>query len=215
MKTYTKSTQSTVSLYDINKRPMDDCSDDDDIVEQNDDSKMEPKSESQSADDAGPSGLCLSVVKTNAAAKGWISPRIFMNVIDVKYDELTQEHYTVGTFIPDEMLDKEMKDTLRVKEDDLNNLVIGRNLSLHLRAKRVENTVYSKVVYVLQANNGGWLPQWAVEMGMVDQHMIAIIKRMTQWVLQRQDVQESADNNGSGKMDVEADSKSTIPVEAD
>ena len=178
-------------------------------VEQKDDLKTDPVDQhSDSAVDIpmnselpDPNGLCLSVVKTIAAAKGFISPRIFMNIVNVKYNEMTQEHYTVGTYIPDEMLDEEMKEILQVSDDDLTNLVIGRNLSLRLSAKRMENTGYSKVVYVLQANNGGWIPQWTVEIGMVDQHMIAICKRMTQWILLQRDAQFSAENEESATND--------------
>ena len=141
--------------------------------------------------------LSLSACYTNAAVGGLISPRLCLNIFTVKYNPVTKEHEMVGTYVPDEMMNEEMKDILGVSDEDLSNLVIAKNLSSHLTAKRVDNSGYSKIVYILQVNNGGWIPQWAVEIGMVDQHMIAICKRMTKWILHKRAIQSSAEKERS------------------
>ena len=107
-----------------------------------------------------------------------------MQIVEVKYCKATNEHCTISTFIPNEIVNKkEIKGVLQIKDEDLKTNVIGQNLSLYLGVKRVEKTKYTKVTYILQSNNGGYIPQWVVELGMVDQHMIAIFRKMTLWVL--------------------------------
>lgn len=128
--------------------------------------------------------ICMNVCKTTAAAKGWVSPRIFMNIVGIKYCKITNEYCTISTFCPDQMLTDQFKKIYKVTDKDLKDFIVGKNLSLYLGVTRIKDTDYTKVTYILQSNNGGWLPQWAVEMGMVDQHMIAIFKKMTVWLLQ-------------------------------
>ena len=124
----------------------------------------------------------MNVCKTTAAAKGWVSPRIFMNIVGIKYCESTNEYCTISTFLPDDLL--HLKSVLKVSDNDTKTNVVGQNLSVYLGVTKVKDCDYTKVTYILQSNSGGWIPQWAVEMGMVDQHMIAIFKKMTVWLLE-------------------------------
>ena len=122
----------------------------------------------------------MNVCKTTKAAKGWVSPRIFINLVGIKYCELTNEYCTISTFLPNDM--NHLKPILKVTENDTKINVVGQNISLYLGVTKT-NENYTKVTYILQSNNGGWIPQWAVEMGMVDQHMISIFRKMTLWLL--------------------------------
>ena len=72
---------------------------------------------------------------------------------------------------------------LKVSDNDIKTSIVGKNLSSYIGVTKVEDSDYTKVTYILQSNNGGWIPQWAVEMGLVDQHMIAIFKKLTAWLL--------------------------------
>ena len=108
---------------------------------ENDDSKNEEEPQ----DDHAPK-ICMNVCKTLPAAKGWISPRIFMQIVEVKYCKATNEHCTISTFIPNEIVNKkEIREVLQIKDEDLKTNVIGQNLSLYLGVKRVEKTKYTKV----------------------------------------------------------------------
>ena len=130
------------------------------------------------------SKMILNVCITTAAAKGWVSPRLFVNIVGIKYSEIMNEWCTISTYFPQTMLNDEYKKLLKLNDKDIKSNVLGENISLYLGVKQCdENKNYSKVTYLLQSNSGGWIPQWAVEMGMVDQHMVAIFKKMSKWLL--------------------------------
>merc|ERR1712233_5404 len=83
---------------------------------------------------------------------------------------------------------KELQKKLNITQQDLKH-TISKNLNICWMAKPVKfKNINGQIIdlcqitYIVQISNGGWIPQWAVEMGLIDQHMIAIYKQITKWL---------------------------------
>ncbi|ETO29026.1 hypothetical protein RFI_08102 [Reticulomyxa filosa] len=79
-----------------------------------------------------------------------------------------------------------MSDLTAVTDSDFSNFVVGKNIKVYFGVgehKAVPDTC--KVTYVLQCKDGGWIPQTINDLGMVEQHMIKIFFKMTDWLLNR------------------------------
>eukprot|EP01084_Bolivina_argentea_P023006 42811_1 len=129
----------------------------------------------------------INVAVTNPKINGWISSRLCVNICCSKYSNKMDSYCCFGTFMKDSML-KQLQNTLNITAKEIKN-VVSKNLVLYWGAKSViistetnQNMKLTEITYILQVNNGGWIPQWAVEMGLIDQHMIVIFKQITKWL---------------------------------
>jgi len=110
---------------------------------------------------------------------GLISPRLSVNGAVCKYSDVLGSVCCLARFVPPSMV-KQLTSALRLTPRDLSH-VVARNLNLCWAARPCEDSNLVRVTYVLQCNNGGWIPRWAVESGMVDKHLVAIFKQITKW----------------------------------
>ena len=117
----------------------------------------------------------INVAVTNPRLNGLISQRLSTNMNCSKYSQKMDNWCCLGRFVEESML-KQIKDKLKITTKEI-KYTMSKNLNLYWAAKpiKIDNDInITKITYILQVNNGGWIPQWAVEIGLIDQHMIAI-----------------------------------------
>jgi len=141
--------------------------------------------------DDGDTEYDINVGVTNSKMNGLISPRLSVNGAVCKYSESLGAVCCLARFVPQSMV-KQLTGALRVTPRDLTH-VVSRNLNLCWAATPcAEEASLVRVSYVLQCNNGGWIPRWAVESGMVDRHLVAIFKQITRWINGRAEAAQQA-----------------------
>lgn len=126
----------------------------------------------------------INVAVTNPRLNGLISKRLSTNINCTKYSNKMDNWCCLGRFVTESML-KQIKDKLRITNKEM-KYTMSKNLNQYWSADKSiiinHDIKLTKITYILQVNNGGWIPQWAVEKGLIDQHMIAIFKQITKWI---------------------------------
>eukprot|EP01083_Nonionella_stella_P316107 1144449_1 len=132
----------------------------------------------------------INVAVTNPKLNGLISPRLSANIGVSKWSDKMNAYGCFGRFMKPTMM-RQLKQQLHITKADMKH-TISKNLNLYWGAKPItidtengQRISLTEMTYVLQINNGGWIPQWAVEMGLIDQHMILIFAQITKWMSNR------------------------------